>query len=714
MVSQNKTLAAIKSNKLFANVSESDFSIDFNSKYLLEISEGEIIFQPEENADHIYLIIDGKVKIKHRNYIDGQRIFIKQAEDYFGETEFLENTPRASSSVAETNCILYMLMRADFDKLAAREKVISNNIQGIEHYVEKNYAQESIAADSMFGEEVLSDSKDIFSEKDDENYNIDSFNFAVFKETESYTDSPQSSFESNFNADDETEVEKFEWDFGELDESADQVLQDQGDDSEAILLGEEAQDIEWTYQDSPSKQGMFDSDTMWNIPNGGSIDSDEESPASDDSYLNEDTRPIYESPTQESLENADSTNNLNDSNSAVNDSVYSKNSFSSDQLALIIQAAELVNSNVKLDEVLKSIVSAALSITDADRATLYIVDREANQLWSKILRGEGIEEIRLQVGQGLAGWVAQTGETVNIEDAHSDDRFDPDTDSHTGYTTNSMLCFPIKNRTAEVVGVLQLINSRKGTFTKIDENFLEALSVHAALALSNAELVQELLHADRLSSVGKVANFIISDIKKPILTIKHFAEHIKKKDIAQDVKQILDMIIDHANIVSDLVHTTLSYSQGKTIIQAKKQSLNSSLESIIESLADYVESRNVKLFKKFDKDVAVMLDKKEFYQACFQIAKNACDAMPGGGNLFVSTTIEDNIAAISFRDTGMGIPLSLIDRIFEPFMSQGKKNGVGLGLPIAEKIIKEHNGTITVESNLGEETIFTIKIPIAV
>ena len=119
---------------------------------------------------------------------------------------------------------------------------------------------------------------------------------------------------------------------------------------------------------------------------------------------------------------------------------------SSEQLKLIINAAKLVNSNIKLDEILNVIVQAASSITNADRGTLYIVDISSGELWSKIIRGDDIEEIRLKIGQGLAGWVAQTGETVNIEDVSKDNRFDPDIDKQTGYKTKSMLCFQLKTR----------------------------------------------------------------------------------------------------------------------------------------------------------------------------------------------------------------------------------------------------------------------------
>ena len=198
------------------------------------------------------------------------------------------------------------------------------------------------------------------------------------------------------------------------------------------------------------------------------------------------------------------------------------------------------------------------------------------------------------------------------------------------------------------------------------------------------------------------------------MTVKHFAEYIKKKQVPADVNQALDMLIEQASSAITLVQTTLNYTEGKTQIQTKSQSINQALDHILLMLAEFVEERKVKLFKRYDKDVLVFLDKEEFYQACYQLTKNACNAMPDGGNLYFVTKISGDSVEISIRDTGLGIPESIKERIFEPFMSQGKKPGVGLGLAIVEKIIKDHNGSISVDSVLGEGATFTLKLPLVV
>lgn len=190
-----------------------------------------------------------------------------------------------------------------------------------------------------------------------------------------------------------------------------------------------------------------------------------------------------------------------------------KSYMSSEQFEMILKALQLVNSNVKKDDALKNIVDVAINLTNADRGTLYLVD--GDEIWSKVLVGGESEEIRLKVGVGIAGWVAETGEILNIKDVTQDERFDASIDKATGYKTKNMLVYPIKNKNDETVGVLQLINSLKGEFTEQEETFLNAISLNVAVALENTSLVEKLLTTERDTSIGKMGNFLTQNLKTP-------------------------------------------------------------------------------------------------------------------------------------------------------------------------------------------------------
>jgi signal transduction histidine kinase len=225
--------------------------------------------------------------------------------------------------------------------------------------------------------------------------------------------------------------------------------------------------------------------------------------------------------------------------------------------------------------------------------------------------------------------------------------------------------------------------------------------------------VEKLLQAERVQSLGKMANFLVQDIKKPILVSKRYAEHLSSKQLPADVALIVDMLLEQLGQVADLVQSTSSYSEGKTILRIINVSLNNTLADFVSRVEQNVENRNCKIVIETDKDVTVKLDVKEFFQCFTHIIKNACDAMPDGGFINISTKRDDKKVRIFFKDSGLGIPEGFKEKIFEPFMSHGKKEGTGLGLSITRKIIEAHNGTIDVESSIGNGAKFIITLPIA-
>jgi HD-GYP domain-containing protein (c-di-GMP phosphodiesterase class II) len=126
----------------------------------------------------------------------------------------------------------------------------------------------------------------------------------------------------------------------------------------------------------------------------------------------------------------------------------------------------------------------------ADRATIFVVDRERNELWSRVALGT--DEIRTPVGRGIAGAVAQTGEVINLPDAYEDPRFNPEPDKISGYHTKSLLTFPMKGNEGRVIGVFQVVNKHGGgSFTSTDEDTLASLGASAAVAVENAMLIAE-------------------------------------------------------------------------------------------------------------------------------------------------------------------------------------------------------------------------------
>jgi len=147
-----------------------------------------------------------------------------------------------------------------------------------------------------------------------------------------------------------------------------------------------------------------------------------------------------------------------------------------------------LGSTLDLDELLALVASRITEVIDAERSTIYLLSDDGEHLVSRVAEGQGRAEIRLTVGEGLAGWVARSGEMLNIRDAYQDVRFDAEWDRRTGYRTRSTICVPMKNRHGRTLGVVQVLNKRAGTFTPEDEQLLTALATQAAVSIENGKL----------------------------------------------------------------------------------------------------------------------------------------------------------------------------------------------------------------------------------
>ncbi len=163
----------------------------------------------------------------------------------------------------------------------------------------------------------------------------------------------------------------------------------------------------------------------------------------------------------------------------------------SDPLVSLVKIGRSITALTDINVLLKVIAEETKNAIQADRCTVFIFDKEKNELWSKVALGMGSEEIRFPASKGLAGYVVQTGESVNIVDAYSDPRFNKDVDSKSGYHTKSILCMPIKNNNQEIIGAFQVLNKLEGVFTKNDEDLLVAIGGSASIALENAQLFEQ-------------------------------------------------------------------------------------------------------------------------------------------------------------------------------------------------------------------------------
>lgn len=197
-------------------------------------------------------------------------------------------------------------------------------------------------------------------------------------------------------------------------------------------------------------------------------------------------------------------------------------------VAALLKAISCLGQSLDLEKTLRSVMAEARDLMQADRSTLFLIDHDRGELWSKVTKADGrtLMEIRIPGNRGIAGYVASTGQSLNIPNAYHDPRFDPSVDQQTGYRTHSILCMPVYNSAGKRIGVTQLINKNQGTFTSSDEEFMRAFNIQAGIALENAQLFETVMlekqyQKDILQSLSDAV--ISTDMQGRIVTINDAA-----------------------------------------------------------------------------------------------------------------------------------------------------------------------------------------------
>ncbi|MEB3210618.1 MAG: GAF domain-containing protein [Leptolyngbyaceae bacterium] len=194
----------------------------------------------------------------------------------------------------------------------------------------------------------------------------------------------------------------------------------------------------------------------------------------------------------------------------------------------LLRAAACLAQSLDLEKTLQAVMDEARKLMKADRSTLFLLDAEHKQLWSRVAAadGETMIDIRIPADKGIAGYVASTKQPLNIPVAYEDPRFDPSTDKRTGYVTRNILCMPIFNSKGQLIGVTQLINKEKGHFTNSDEEFMRAFNTQAGIALENAQLFESVLQEKQYQKdiLESLSDAVIStDMDGLIVTINDSA-----------------------------------------------------------------------------------------------------------------------------------------------------------------------------------------------
>jgi signal transduction histidine kinase/putative methionine-R-sulfoxide reductase with GAF domain len=210
------------------------------------------------------------------------------------------------------------------------------------------------------------------------------------------------------------------------------------------------------------------------------------------------------------------------------------------KVALVQEVSRALSEAGDLDALLALIMAKVTELMEADRSTLFVLTEDGRQLWSKVSQGGARVEIRLDVGEGIAGWVAKTHTIVNIPDAYADARFQPAVDQKSGYRTRSILSVPMLGALGGLVGVLQVLNKQDGPFTHGDEELLVALASQAAIAIENARLYHSMVEQNQELSRAR------RDLERRTRELNALYEVEKELSAALDLDDLLGRILGQA------------------------------------------------------------------------------------------------------------------------------------------------------------------------
>jgi signal transduction histidine kinase len=383
-----------------------------------------------------------------------------------------------------------------------------------------------------------------------------------------------------------------------------------------------------------------------------------------------------------------------------------------DSYLRLIEISRDLASTLDLDTLLDDIVRASADITHAEAASIMLYDDTSRQLYFQVATNIDESTMRglvVPLDKSIAGWVVTNRKSVRIDDAHQDLRHFNDVEQTIGFNTKSMLGIPLITKN-KVVGVLEVLNKKRGRFTDPDESMLTVLGAQAAVAIENARLFQQ---------SDLIAEFV-HELRTPLASLSTATYLLLRPEMSREQRdQIVNNIHNETLRLNSLASSFLDLARlesGRVQFRKTRFSLADLLYECRDVMMTKAQETNVQIRIDVPNDMPLMeADRDKIKQVLLNLISNAIKYNRPNGSVLVSASYDENDQSITVQDTGMGIPEDSIPHLFEKFYRvrehENKASGTGLGLSISKQIIQGHNGRIEVKSKIGVGTSFTIHIP---
>lgn len=438
------------------------------------------------------------------------------------------------------------------------------------------------------------------------------------------------------------------------------------------------------------------------------------------------------------------------------------------ELSLLYGVSRSLHSTIKLDQLLRIIL---LSVTYAnplgfDRAALFLVDDKKEFLegrmaigarsaaetaaWRRKFMGKPlfsqgeeilgdrenspfelmIQQVRISLRESRSVLVKTLKErrAFNIEEAQTDPEVNQEILRLFGSQAFASVPLIVKDRAVGLIAVDNFFTSR--SITKSDLGILTLLANQSAMAIENSRLhsnLQEinnqllntqsrLIQTEKMAALGELVVSITHEIKNPLVSIGGFAWRLERNfQENSPEKKYVRIILREIKRLENILNSTLAYSREITLPFQPCQ-LNRLIEETLAVLESEISERNIILRRDFNENLPTVLgDPPQLKQVFLNLLVNSLQAIGRDGELLVKTSLkeekEEQAVVVEIKDTGGGIPLEILDNIFNPFFTT-KQEGTGLGLAIAHKIVTQHKGKIEVINHPGLGATFLVQLPL--
>jgi signal transduction histidine kinase/putative methionine-R-sulfoxide reductase with GAF domain len=386
-------------------------------------------------------------------------------------------------------------------------------------------------------------------------------------------------------------------------------------------------------------------------------------------------------------------------------------------LKLLFDLEHAMARATSLEELFMAVLGEAMRACEAKMGAVALRDPEdgSGSLYLIDERAKKMRRLPYPENAGLIGWAIRNNEVLITSDAENDSRTDRAFDARVNAATaKTAIAVPLEGEHKAPMGAIAIYNKRAGRpFSEEDRELFVLVTANASTAIRLQLSREAREREERLTTIGRLLSSVIHDLKTPLTVISGYVQLMQGSNDLGQREKYAELILRQFDLIGAMQREVLEFARGEKSVLVRKVYLQKFFEDVRIQLEADLARRGIELVVDVQERGTARFDEGKMLRVVHNLARNAVEAMgKKGGKFIVKVTRDkdDGALLVSFSDTGPGIPKEIEHRLFQSFVTSGKKGGTGLGLAIVKKIAEEHGGTIAVQSSSRGAT-FKLRIP---